>query len=93
MTTGKSQFLTCRLYTISFVCQYTQLSAQCCRKTEGKKPTLFVGSEENASECRWDLRGIEGTKDSDKCKSEGILGTRNEVGPNAIQGLAPELFK
>lgn len=53
------------------------------RKT---KPNIFLGSQEDASERTRDLRGTEGTKDSDKSKMEGVLGTRSEVRPQAYLG-------
>lgn len=43
-----------------------------------------MGSQEKASEKRWDFRGTEGTKDLDKSRVEGVLRRRDEVRQNSI---------
>lgn len=56
-------------------------------KLRKAKPSVFVGSQEKASESRWDLRGVEGaTEIQARVKWREIVGTRKEMGSKAFLG-------
>lgn len=75
--------VTC-LFCMSVYSRFLRPSAK--EKLRKTKPNVFVGSQKKASERRQDLRGVKGNKDSDKSNVKGVLGTKNEVGPEAYFG-------